>query len=136
MLRSISFVITPPAVSKDREMKDLSLYAAAAELSVPAVFFQYIDGKAVCGDMQPFDVINPVNGHAFAQCPNASAKQLDAAASAAKSALHAWAALGQEKRKALMVRVAQRLSSEPVYMEIAKVLCMEQARAGRELPSR
>jgi acyl-CoA reductase-like NAD-dependent aldehyde dehydrogenase len=109
-----------------------NLYAAAAGVKVPSEFFNYIGGKAVRGDLPPFDVVNPFDGRAFALCPNASAKQLDAAASAAKSALPAWTALGQEKRKALMVRVAERLSSELVYMEIGKVLCMEQARLDPE----
>ena len=110
-------------------LRDPTKLAAAMEsIAVPTEFFSYIDGKPVKGDLASFAVENPANGKTFAHSPSCSQKQLDDATKAARKALTPWNSLGQDKRKALMVQVAKKLSSPAVFLKLGKVLCLEQGK--------
>jgi acyl-CoA reductase-like NAD-dependent aldehyde dehydrogenase len=54
-----------------------------------------------------FDVINPATGRPFAQCPDASGIQLDAAVIAAHQAFHGWRDLSFEERRGYLNRFGQ-----------------------------
>jgi acyl-CoA reductase-like NAD-dependent aldehyde dehydrogenase len=84
-----------------------------------------IGGRAVHGTAS-FDVIDPATGRVFAQAPDASDAQLDAAVQAARDAFPAWAARPWSERQALLARVAG------IYManqeELARLLTREQGK--------
>ena len=84
-----------------------------------------IGGRAVRAT-QTFDVVDPAIGQVFAQAPDASDAQLDAAVQAARDAFPAWAALPWGERQAMLARVAG------IYManqeELARLLTREQGK--------
>ena len=83
-----------------------------------------IDGKAVAAD-NTFPVINPATGEPFAEAPDASRAQLDAAMEAAQRAFAPWAADEKRRREAL-VACADALGA--AIEEIAPVLTREQGK--------
>lgn len=84
-----------------------------------------INGRMVDG-ASTMEVINPATGEVLAQCPRASAAQLEAAVAAAKAAFPAWAATPWEHRRALLEAIAGAIEAHA--QEIAQVLTMEQGK--------
>jgi len=90
-----------------------------------AAFNLVIDGRVVAG-AATMEVLNPATGQAFATCPRADAKQLEAAVKAAKAAFPAWAKLGIEARRAKLLRIADALEAR--IPEFAELLTLEQGK--------
>lgn len=84
-----------------------------------------IDGKKIV-TTDTFDVINPATGLVFAKSPKASLDQLDQAVDAARRALPAWSALEDEKRVALLNRIAELIGQN--QMELSKLITREQGK--------
>lgn len=83
-----------------------------------APYFHLINGQCETGS-QHFDVINPATGEAFAQCPEATQAQLNAAIAAANRAFPEWSARSFEDRAELLVRFADDLRTHlPVLAEL------------------
>jgi acyl-CoA reductase-like NAD-dependent aldehyde dehydrogenase len=57
-----------------------------------------IDGHLIAGAGAPFPVINPSNGQRFADCPQATREQVEAAVAAANSALKSWSSSFDQRR--------------------------------------
>src|SRR5262245_44166118 len=90
-------------------------------------FTMTIDGQAAARE-QFFPVINPATGEAFADAPEASQDQLDAAMDAARRAFPAWQKDENARRQALLdCAVVLRAHTDM----LADVLTREQ---GRPLP--
>lgn len=83
---------------------------------------------------ETFDVNNPATGELVAQCPNASAEDLDAAVAAAKEAFPAWSSMPDEERKAICASLAGKLEEEAE--NIAQTLTKEQGKPLGGLGSR
>ena len=83
---------------------------------------------------ETFDVINPATGELVAQCPNASAEDLDAAVAAAKEAFPAWSSLPDAERKSICASLAGKLEEEAE--NIAQTLTKEQGKPLGGLGSR
>lgn len=81
-----------------------------------------------------FDVINPATGELVAQCPNASAEDLEAAVAAAKEAFPAWSSLPDAERKSICASLAGKLEEEAE--NIAQTLTKEQGKPLGGLGSR
>lgn len=96
-------------------------------------FTMTIDGKSVPGD-KTFGVINPATGQVFAQAPECSRAQLDAAMDAAKSAQKPWSR-DLAKRKQALLACGAALQAR--IGELAPILTQEQgkplAKANEEL---
>jgi len=96
-------------------------------------FTMTINGKSVPGD-STFGVVNPASGKVFAQAPECSRAQLDAAMDAASKAFPAWSRDPARRRKAL-VDCAEAVKAR--IGELTPILTQEQgkplARAGEEL---
>ncbi len=63
------------------------------------MFRMLINGELVDGEGGSFPVVNPSTAAAFAQCPQASRAQVDAAIDGAAKAFPLWAATPIEQRK-------------------------------------
>jgi acyl-CoA reductase-like NAD-dependent aldehyde dehydrogenase len=87
-----------------------------------------IDGQAVATE-KTFGVVNPATGEVFAQAPECSAEQLDAAMSSAAKAYVSWRTDEAARREA-MVRAADAL--EAAADRIGAVLTSEQGKPRRE----
>jgi acyl-CoA reductase-like NAD-dependent aldehyde dehydrogenase len=83
-----------------------------------------IDGKNVPGTIA-FPVINPATGEAFAEAPDCSRAQLDAAMEAAKAAFRPWAG-DEAKRREALIACADLLAAASA--EIAPILTQEQGK--------
>jgi len=96
-------------------------------------FTMTIDGKSVPGDAS-FGVINPATGQVFAQAPECSRAQLDAAMATASAAFRPWSR-DLAKRRAALLACGEALKAR--MGEIAPILTQEQgkplAKAGEEL---
>lgn len=96
-------------------------------------FTMTIDGQSVPGDAT-FGVVNPATGQVFAQAPECSRAQLDAAMDAAVRAQKAWSR-DLAKRKQALVACAGALQAR--IGELAPILTQEQgkplAKAAEEL---
>lgn len=84
-----------------------------------------IDGRLVAG-AKTMPVINPATEEILVQCPRASEGQLDEAVAAAKAAFPAWAATPIEKRRELIVRMAEAIEKNSA--ELARILTQEQGK--------
>jgi acyl-CoA reductase-like NAD-dependent aldehyde dehydrogenase len=84
-----------------------------------------IDGKLVAGD-QTMAVLNPATEEKLADCPRASAAQLDAAVAAAKAAFPAWAAKDIEERRKVIGRMADAIEAN--ISSLARTLTQEQGK--------
>lgn len=84
-----------------------------------------IDGKAVTSK-ETFDVINPATGEVFAQAPQASVADLNAAVAAAKSAFPKWAGLPDEERVEAIKKIADLI--EVHGSELSKLITREQGK--------
>ena len=87
-----------------------------------------IDGEAVpASGGETFDTISPVDLKPLARVARGGAADIDRAALAAKKAFPAWAALGGDKRKALLHKIADAIVARAE--EIALVECMDTGQA-------
>ncbi|HRV79498.1 MAG TPA: aldehyde dehydrogenase family protein [Thauera sp.] len=85
-----------------------------------------IDGRKVAGDRGTLPVIDPALGEAFAECPNASPAQLNAAVAAAGRAFEQWQHSTCEERRALLEAIAARI--EQNAPELAEIIVREQGK--------
>jgi len=84
-----------------------------------------IDGHAV-GAEETFPVLNPATEEVITQCPKATTQQLDEAVTAARSALPAWSAKSLDDRRAIILKIADRLEAN--LGELAVTLSAEQGK--------
>ncbi len=84
-----------------------------------------IDGKPVAG-AERFPVLNPALGEAFAEAPDCTREELDAAVAAARRAAPAWAATPIEERRAMLGALAGVLAEN--VDELMRLLTMEQGK--------
>jgi acyl-CoA reductase-like NAD-dependent aldehyde dehydrogenase len=87
-----------------------------------------IDGKSVAAD-DSFPVINPATGEPFAECPECSRPQLDAAMAAAQRAFRPWASDVQARRDALIASAAVLTANADA---IGQLLTREQGKPLKE----
>ncbi|MCK2095017.1 aldehyde dehydrogenase family protein [Thauera aromatica] len=85
-----------------------------------------IDGRAVAGERGTLLVIDPALGEPFAECPSASSAQLDAAVAAANRAFAQWQHSSCEERRALLLKIADRI--EHNAPELAEIIVREQGK--------
>ncbi len=85
-----------------------------------------IDGRAVAGERGTLPVIDPALGEPFAECPSASSAQLDAAVAAAERAFAQWQHSSCEERRALLLKIADRI--EHNAPELAEIIVREQGK--------
>lgn len=84
-----------------------------------------INGKAATAE-HSIDVVNPATEAVIATVPEASLAQLDEAVAAARSALPEWSARSMDERRALILKIADRL--EENMGELAQLLSEEQGK--------
>jgi len=83
-------------------------YVAGEQTMSEQRFSMTIQGRAVPGNAT-IDVVNPATGLVFAQAPDCTAAELDAAIGAARAAFPAWAATPLAERQNLVRAMGQRL---------------------------
>ena len=67
----------------------------------------YINGKlSKPSDKKYLDVFNPSNGKIYAQCPNSSKIDLDAAIQSSEKSFSAWSRLDQSDRSEFLFQIA------------------------------
>ena len=84
-----------------------------------------INGKSV-GAEGSIEVVNPATEAAIATVPEATLAQLDDAVAAARRALPGWSAQSMDERRALILKIADRL--EENIGELAQLLSEEQGK--------
>jgi acyl-CoA reductase-like NAD-dependent aldehyde dehydrogenase len=84
-----------------------------------------INGEMVAGDLS-MPVLNPATEDVVADCPRASEAQLDQAVAAAKAAFPAWAETPIEKRRELIIQMADVIEAN--VSELARLLTAEQGK--------
>jgi len=84
-----------------------------------------VGGELVPG-VSSFDVVDPATGRAFAQCPKADEKMLNAAVAAARKAFETWSTIDVEDRAKLIGTLADRLEARAE--EFARLLTAEQGK--------
>ena len=84
-----------------------------------------INGKSV-GAENSIEVLNPATEAVIAMVPEASPAQLDEAVAAARQALPGWSGQSLEQRRALILKIADRL--EENIGELAQLLSEEQGK--------
>ena len=84
-----------------------------------------INGNSLAAD-KTFDVVNPATEEIFAQAPDASKDDLDAAVKAAREAFPAWRDTPLEKRRELLGAMADRVEQE--LPRLAEILVREQGK--------
>ena len=89
----------------------------------------FIAGRAVTGEGQGFDVLEPATGEVLGQARDATEGESNAAVAAAKAAFPGWAATSGEKRRAILHRVADLIEARAE--EIAGVECLDAGQAWR-----
>lgn len=75
---------------------------------------------------QTFDVLNPADGSVVAACPAATADDVDAAVSAARSAFPSWSALADAERSRQLRAIAD--SIEKHHRELSELVTREQGK--------
>lgn len=88
-------------------------------------FAMTINGEAVSGCAH-LDVINPASARVFAQCPEASAADLDRAVQAASDAFKSWKRVPIEERRAMLIKAGDLImaNADP----LASLFTKEQGR--------
>tara|TARA_R110001599_G_scaffold123150_3_gene295504 strand:+ start:1353 stop:2783 length:1431 start_codon:yes stop_codon:yes gene_type:complete len=88
-------------------------------------FTMTINGEAASGGAS-IDVINPATASSFAQCPDASAEDLDRAVQAAKDAFKTWKLVPVEERRAMLIKAGDLImaNADP----LASLFTKEQGR--------
>ena len=84
-----------------------------------------IDGRSV-STPKTFDVLNPADGSVVAACPEATARDVDAAVAAARSAFPTWSALGDAERVAKITAIADLI--ERHHQELSELITREQGK--------
>jgi acyl-CoA reductase-like NAD-dependent aldehyde dehydrogenase len=84
-----------------------------------------IDGALLEGRAS-MPVVDPATEAAFAQAPDCSDAELEAAIAAAKRAFQTWRCVGIEDRRALVAHMASRI--EPHVQDLARLLTQEQGK--------
>jgi acyl-CoA reductase-like NAD-dependent aldehyde dehydrogenase len=92
-------------------------------------FSLIIDGEAVAGERGTFPVLNPATEEVYAECPSASAEQLDQAVTAAQRAFQQWRHSSDQQRKAALHAIAERIEANAP--ELAELVVREQ---GKPMP--
>ncbi len=85
-----------------------------------------IGGQAIAAQ-KTFDVVNPANEEVFAQAPDASKEDLDAAVRAANEAFPAWRGTSVEERRAYLNAMADRVEQQ--LPALAETLVLEQGKS-------
>ncbi|WP_335944127.1 aldehyde dehydrogenase family protein [Pseudomonas sp. G166] len=85
-----------------------------------------INGVQVRGENGHFDVLNPANGSAFAQCPAGSLAQLDLAVAAAQAAFGEWRHSTHEDRRERLLNIAADI--EQHAQALARLIVLEQGK--------
>ena len=88
-------------------------------------FTMTINGKAVAGT-ETFGVENPATGEVFAQAPDCSKAELDAAVAAARDAFPAWKATPIARRRELLNVMAGIIMQN--VPELSRLLTREQCK--------
>lgn len=91
-----------------------------------------INGLLVAGAGAPFPVVNPSNGQRFADCPQATAEQVDAAVRAASGALKSWSSSIERRRSCFLNAYAALV---PHVSALADILHAEQGKPQSEADS-
>lgn len=94
-------------------------------MSIETGFNMTINGKPVAG-AEKFGVKNPAFAEVFAEAPNCTKDELDAAVAAAKAALPAWRKTSIEDRRAVMNAIAGVIAQNAE--ELARLLTKEQGK--------
>ncbi len=89
-------------------------------------FTMTIDGKGVAGEARAFSVINPATEQPVAECPAASAAQIDAAVDAGLRAFAEWKKSSIEQRRELLYHCAKIIGEH--RQELAELLTREQGK--------
>jgi acyl-CoA reductase-like NAD-dependent aldehyde dehydrogenase len=101
------------------------LMKEAASALAGRSFHHTVGGRAL-PSAASFPVVNPATGEPFAQAPDATPEQLDAAVDAARRAQPAWAGLALEQRRAHLLQLAETLLSH--RDELAALITLEQGK--------
>lgn len=94
-------------------------------MNFQAEYRMTIGGRMVAAD-RSIDVINPATGAVFAEAPDCSAEQLDAAVESARAAFKGWRDTPLEDRQALLRKAARVIEAHSD--ELARLFTMEQGR--------
>lgn len=89
----------------------------------------FIGGEAVPGRGQAFDILDPSRGSVLGKATDATADEIEAAASAARAAFPAWAGRSGEERKAILHRIADLI--EQRADDIAALECLDTGQCWR-----
>lgn len=92
--------------------------------------FQMLIGGEWVGARETFDAIDPSTGQLWAQIPEASSAQVDAAVQAARRALPGWKAWSPESKQAVLWEIADRIETSDI--DIPLLLATENGRPIRE----
>ena len=103
--------------------------AIAAISRMTPVLGQFIDGEAIPGAGEPFDVTRPDTGETLGAARDATEDELNAAVTAAKRAFPGWAATSGDRRKEILHRIADAI--EERAEEIAAVECLDAGQCWR-----
>ncbi|MGB0621173.1 MAG: aldehyde dehydrogenase family protein [Myxococcota bacterium] len=85
-----------------------------------------IDGQSISADAT-FGVVNPATEEVFAQAPEASRENLDAAVAAARTAFPAWRAKSLDERRAVLLAMADAVEAD--LPTLAGLLTREQGKS-------
>jgi acyl-CoA reductase-like NAD-dependent aldehyde dehydrogenase len=94
-------------------------------MNFQAEYRMTIGGRMVAAD-RSIDIINPATGAVFAEAPDCSAEQLDAAVECARTAFKGWRDTPLEDRQALLRKAARVIEAHSD--ELARLFTMEQGR--------
>ncbi|MGH6616640.1 5-carboxymethyl-2-hydroxymuconate semialdehyde dehydrogenase [Sphingomonas sp.] len=103
--------------------------ALAALGRMKPVLGQFIDGDAIAGAGEAFEVTRPDTGETLGAVRDATEDELNAAVAASKRAFPAWAATSGDRRKEILHRIADAI--EERAEEIAAVECLDAGQCWR-----
>jgi aldehyde dehydrogenase (NAD+) len=83
----------------------------------------WIDGMAIAGDAETIEVVNPANGAIVGWVPAGTARDVDGAVRAARSALPGWSGTPVAERTAIVKRISNGLEARSC--EIAEGITAE-----------
>jgi betaine-aldehyde dehydrogenase len=88
----------------------------------------WIGGKRVAGKGKALEVFDPSTEEVIARVPDATAKEVDAAVSAARAAFPGWAATTAQERGRVLFRIAEK-----VRQQAARLAEMEARNSGKPI---
>jgi len=112
-------------VTKSRRESALQAIAPYSEAGLG----HFIAGQSVSGEGESYEVFEPATGQTLGTARDATEHELNRAVQAASDAFPAWAALGGEKRKVILHRIADLIVARAD--EIAAVECLDAGQAWR-----